>query len=166
MRALDDQVRLGKILYLGVSDTPAWVVAQMHTLATERGWAPFIGLQIEYSLVQREVERELVPMARGLGLGVLAWGPLGAGVLSGKYSSPAATGDPRRLTDVAPAKLAIAKTVAEVATELGHTPAGTRAWTRRGTSEYSAWSLVLLSICNVLSRSPVTARTRDPALKT
>jgi aryl-alcohol dehydrogenase-like predicted oxidoreductase len=131
MRALDDQVRLGKVLYLGVSDTPAWVVAQMHTLATERGWAPFAGLQIEYSLVQREVERELVPMARGLGLGVMAWGPLGAGVLSGKYSSPAAAGDPRRLTDVAPAKLAIAKTVAEVADELGHTPAQVAlAWVR------------------------------------
>ena len=74
MRALDDQVRLGKVLYLGVSDTPAWVAAQMQTLAAARGWAPFAGLQVEYSLVQREVERELIPMARGLGLGVLAWG--------------------------------------------------------------------------------------------
>jgi aryl-alcohol dehydrogenase-like predicted oxidoreductase len=123
MRALDDQVRLGKVLYLGVSDTPAWVVAQMQTLAAERGWSPFAGLQIEYSLVQREVERDLVPMARGLGLSVLAWGPLGAGILSGKYSGPVATGDAKRLTDVAPAKLAIAKTVADVAAELGHTPA-------------------------------------------
>jgi aryl-alcohol dehydrogenase-like predicted oxidoreductase len=131
MRALDDQVRLGKVLYLGVSDTPAWVVAQMQTLAAERGWSPFTGLQIEYSLVQREVERELVPMARGLGLGVLAWGPLGAGVLSGKYAGPAAPGDARRLTDVAPAKLAIAKTVGDVAAELGHTPAQVAlAWIR------------------------------------
>ena len=73
MRALDDQVRLGKVLYLGVSDTPAWVVAQMQTLAGARGWSSFGGLQVEYSLVQREVERELIPMARGLGLGVLAW---------------------------------------------------------------------------------------------
>jgi aryl-alcohol dehydrogenase-like predicted oxidoreductase len=131
MRALDDQVRLGKVLYLGVSDTPSWVVAQMQTLAAERGWSPFAGLQIEYSLVQREVERELVPMARGLGLGVLAWGPLGAGVLSGKYSGPAAPGDARRLTDIAPAKLAIANTVADVAAELGHTPAQVAlAWIR------------------------------------
>ena len=74
--------------YLGISDTPAWVVAQMQTLAADRGWSTFAGLQIEYSLVQREVERELIPMARGLRLGVPAWGPLGAGVLSGKYASP------------------------------------------------------------------------------
>ena len=121
IRALDDQVRLGKVLYLGVSDTPAWVVAQMQTLATSRGWTPFAGLQIEYSLVQREVERELIPMARGLGLGVLAWGPLGAGVLSGKYAGPAAPGGQRRLADVDPARLAIARAVADVADSLGLT---------------------------------------------
>jgi aryl-alcohol dehydrogenase-like predicted oxidoreductase len=69
MRALDDQVRLGKVLYLGISDTPAWVVAQMQTLAAGRGWSSFVGLQAEYSLVQREAERELTPMARSLGLG-------------------------------------------------------------------------------------------------
>jgi aryl-alcohol dehydrogenase-like predicted oxidoreductase len=66
MRALDDQVRLGKVLYLGISDTPAWVTAQVQTLAADRGWSTFAGLQVEYSLVQREVERELIPMARGL----------------------------------------------------------------------------------------------------
>ena len=119
IRALDDQVRLGKVLYLGVSDTPAWVVAQMQTLATARGWTPFAGLQIEYSLVQREVERELIPMARGLGLGVLAWGPLGAGVLSGKYARPAAQGGHRRLADVDPGRLVIARAVADVADSLG-----------------------------------------------
>jgi aryl-alcohol dehydrogenase-like predicted oxidoreductase len=118
MRALDDQVRLGKVLYLGVSDTPAWVVAQLQTLAASRGWSTFAGLQIEYSLVQREVERELIPMARGLGLGVLAWGPLGAGVLSGKYASGSPAGE-RRLQDADPARLAIARTVADVARELG-----------------------------------------------
>ena len=118
MRALDDQVRLGKVLYLGVSDTPAWVVAQLQTLAAARGWSTFAGLQIEYSLVQREVERELIPMARGLGLGVLAWGPLGAGVLSGKYASGSLAGE-RRLQDADPARLAIARTVAGVARELG-----------------------------------------------
>ena len=120
MRALDDQVRLGKVLYLGVSDTPAWVVAQLQTLAAARGWSTFAGLQIEYSLVQREVERELIPMARGLGLGVLAWGPLGAGVLSGKYASQSADAkNERRLAEVDPTRLAIARTVAEVARELG-----------------------------------------------
>lgn len=124
MRALDDQVRLGKVLYLGVSDTPAWVVAQMQTLAAERGWSPFAGLQVEYSLVQREVERELIPMARGLGLGVLAWGPLGAGVLSGKYTSPGGqAGDERRLAEVDPRRLAIAQAVTDVATGLGLSPA-------------------------------------------
>lgn len=122
MRALDDQVRLGKVLYLGASDTPAWVVAQMQTLATERGWAPFAGLQVEYSLVQREVERELIPMARGLGLGVLAWGPLGAGVLSGKYASPD-TASEKRLSDVDPARLIIAREVTATAGELGLSPA-------------------------------------------
>jgi aryl-alcohol dehydrogenase-like predicted oxidoreductase len=120
MRALDDQVRLGKVLYLGISDTPAWVVAQMQTLALARGWSAFSALQIEYSLVQREVERELVPMARGLGLGVVAWGPLGAGVLSGKYTDPDST-ESRRLADVDPTRLAVATAVAEVANELGIT---------------------------------------------
>jgi aryl-alcohol dehydrogenase-like predicted oxidoreductase len=130
MRALDDQVRLGKVLYLGISDTPAWVTAQMQTLATERGWSPFAGLQIEYSLVQREVERELIPMARGLGLGVLAWGPLGAGVLSGKYTSSAPAGE-RRMADVDPDRLAIAREVAAVASDLGLSPAAVAlAWLR------------------------------------
>ena len=119
MRALDDQVRLGKVLYLGVSDTPAWVVAQMQTLAAARGWSPFAGLQIEYSLVQREVERELVPMARGLGLGVVAWGPLGAGVLSGKYAHAASAAEGRRLAGVDPERMAVAKVVGEVAADLG-----------------------------------------------
>jgi len=131
MRALDDQVRLGKVLYLGISDTPAWVVAQMQTLATGRGWAPFAGLQIEYSLLQREVERELIPMARGLGLGVLAWGPLGAGVLSGKYTRPAAKAGQRRLADVDPGRLAIAQAVADVADGLGlSSPVVALAWLR------------------------------------
>src|SRR5262249_20662988 len=89
------------------------------TLAAGRGWTRFCGLQIEYSLVQREVERELIPMARGLGLGVLAWGPLGAGVLSGKYVASAEQGDERRLRDVDPGRLAIARAVADVAGELG-----------------------------------------------
>jgi aryl-alcohol dehydrogenase-like predicted oxidoreductase len=131
MRALDDQVRLGKVLYLGISDTPAWVVTQLQTLAAERGWTTFTGLQIEYSLVQREVERELVPMARGLGLGVLAWGPLGAGVLSGKYTSPGQGSGDRRLSDVDPVRLAIARETAAVAADLGLSPAVTAlAWLR------------------------------------
>ncbi|MBY3473679.1 aldo/keto reductase [Rhizobium laguerreae] len=86
MRALDDLVRSGKVLYLGICNTPAWRVAQMQTLADIRGWSSFVALQIEYSLVERTVEHELVPAAAALGLGVLPWSPLGGGVLTGKYS--------------------------------------------------------------------------------
>jgi aryl-alcohol dehydrogenase-like predicted oxidoreductase len=85
MRALDDLVRQGKVLYVGISDAPAWWIAQANTLATLRGWSPFVGLQIEYSLIERTVERELIPMAKALDLGVTAWSPLSSGVLTGKY---------------------------------------------------------------------------------
>lgn len=86
MRALDDLVRSGKVRYIGISDAPAWKVAQAQTIAHFRGWAPLIALQIEYSLMERTVEGELVPMAQELGLGVLPWGPLRGGALSGKYT--------------------------------------------------------------------------------
>src|SRR6266404_5083814 len=85
MRALDDLVRQGKVLYVGISDAPAWWIAQANTLASLRGWSPFVGLQIEYSLIERTVERELIPMAKALDLGVTAWSPLSSGVLTGKY---------------------------------------------------------------------------------
>jgi aryl-alcohol dehydrogenase-like predicted oxidoreductase len=85
MRGLDDLVRQGKILYAGISDAPAWWVAQANTLAELRGWTQFVGLQIEYNLIERSVERELIPVAKALNLGVLAWSPLASGVLSGKY---------------------------------------------------------------------------------
>jgi aryl-alcohol dehydrogenase-like predicted oxidoreductase len=84
VRALDDQVRLGKVLYVGVSDSPAWLVAQANTLAELRGWSPFVALQIPYSAAGRDPERELLPMAAALGLGVVAWGVLEAGILTGK----------------------------------------------------------------------------------
>jgi aryl-alcohol dehydrogenase-like predicted oxidoreductase len=86
MRALDDLVRAGKVRYIGFSDTPAWKCAEAQTLARLRGWTPLVALQIEYSLLERTVEGELVPMARELGLGVTPWSPLKSGVLSGKYS--------------------------------------------------------------------------------
>jgi aryl-alcohol dehydrogenase-like predicted oxidoreductase len=85
MRSLDDLVRQGKILYAGISDAPAWWIAQANTLAQLRGWSSFVGLQIEYSLIERTVERELIPMAQALNVGVTAWSPLAGGVLSGKY---------------------------------------------------------------------------------
>ena len=86
MRALDDLVRAGKVRYIGLSDTPAWKVAQAQTLAQFRGWAPLVALQIEYSLIERTVEGELIPMALEMGLGVTPWSPLRGGVLSGKYT--------------------------------------------------------------------------------
>jgi aryl-alcohol dehydrogenase-like predicted oxidoreductase len=85
MRGLDDMVRQGKVLYVGISDAPAWWIAQANTLAELRGWTKFTGLQIEYNLIERTVERELVPMKKALNLGVLAWSPLARGVLTGKY---------------------------------------------------------------------------------
>lgn len=95
MRAFDDLVRQGKVLYVGVSDAPAWWIAQANTLASLRGWSPFIAMQIEYSLVERTVERELIPAAKALGLGVTAWSPLAGGVLTGKYSGDQKAGDAR-----------------------------------------------------------------------
>jgi aryl-alcohol dehydrogenase-like predicted oxidoreductase len=85
MRGLDDLVRAGKILYIGLSDFPAWRAAHAATLAQLRGWAPVAGLQIEYSLVERTAERELIPMAQAFGMGTLAWSPLAGGLLTGKY---------------------------------------------------------------------------------
>jgi aryl-alcohol dehydrogenase-like predicted oxidoreductase len=86
MRALDDLVTSGKVRYVGFSDTPAWKVSQAQTIAQLRGWAPLVALQIEYSLLERTVEGELIPMAREMGLGVTPWSPLKSGVLSGKYT--------------------------------------------------------------------------------
>jgi aryl-alcohol dehydrogenase-like predicted oxidoreductase len=85
MRAFDDLVRAGKVLYIGISDAPAWVVAKSNTLAELRGWTRYVGLQIEYSLLERTVERELIPMAKAEQMTVLAWSPLRGGVLTGKY---------------------------------------------------------------------------------
>src|SRR5712675_1630181 len=85
MRGLDDLARAGKVLYVCISDAPAWWVAQANTLAELRGWTKFIGLQLEYSLIERTVERELIPMAKALNLGILAWSPLARGILTGKY---------------------------------------------------------------------------------
>jgi aryl-alcohol dehydrogenase-like predicted oxidoreductase len=86
MAALDDLVRAGKVRYLGVSDTPAWKIVEANLIARFRGWSSFIGLQIEYSLLQRTVEQELVPMAGEFGLGITPWSPLSGGALSGKYT--------------------------------------------------------------------------------
>lgn len=135
MRALDDMIQQGKVLYIGVSNAPAWIVAQANTLAELRGWSPFIGLQVEYNLIAREVERELLPMAQALNIGVTAWTPLASGWLTGKYSrhnSPVSkTIEPNRLDDPIMGHFVersdrnwlIAEEVSKIAQEIGQTPA-------------------------------------------
>ncbi|MFN4299371.1 MAG: aldo/keto reductase [Thermaurantimonas sp.] len=85
MRAFDDVVSRGLVHYIAISDTPAWVVSRAQTIAELRGWAQFVALQVEYSLLQRTPERELIPMAQELGLTVTPWAPLAGGALTGKY---------------------------------------------------------------------------------
>ena len=127
MRAFDDVVRMGKVLYIGISDSPAWIVSQANTLATLRGWTPFIGLQIEYSLKERTPERELLPMAKALNIWVTAWSPLGGGVLTGKYNQPNPVDGRLSMTDqpfqILDRDLKIAETVQEIAREIGKSPA-------------------------------------------
>jgi aryl-alcohol dehydrogenase-like predicted oxidoreductase len=98
MRALDDLVGAGKVNYVALSDAPAWIASQANTLAALRGWSPFIALQIQYSLLERTPERELLPVAEAFGLSVTAWAPIGAGILTGKYTrgSTATPADSRR----------------------------------------------------------------------
>ena len=141
LRSFDDLVRAGKVLYIGLSDTPAWQASRMQAIAELRGWTPFCALQICYSLVERTVERELIPMAQEMGLGVSPWAPLGQGVLTGKYTrADLAPGD---MSDISSRKainavtgrlteknLDIADEVVAVAKEIGCTPAQLAvAWT-------------------------------------
>ncbi len=142
LRAFDDLVRAGKVLYIGLSDTPAWQASRMQAIAELRGWTQFCALQISYSLLERTVEREMIPMARAMGLGVCPWSPLGGGVLSGKYSQADLTpsGPPgelnsRKAVNMATGRLnahslAVAALVGEIAREVGKTPAQVAlAWT-------------------------------------
>jgi aryl-alcohol dehydrogenase-like predicted oxidoreductase len=137
MRALDDVVRAGKVLYIGISDAPAWIVSQANTLAELRGLTPFVALQTEYSLIERTPERDLLPMARSLDIAILPWSPLGSGVLTGKYSKSEKRDNPesRRLdalkdmlskewTDalLSERNLSIAEEAKKVADEIGRTP--------------------------------------------
>jgi aryl-alcohol dehydrogenase-like predicted oxidoreductase len=124
MRALDDQVRLGKVLYVAVSDWPAWEVSRANAIAELRDWSPFQALQIPYSLLQRTPERDLIPMAMGVGLSVVAWSPLARGMLTGKYLDPEASG---RVTVTGQVNIderteAVLRTTIAVAEELGVTP--------------------------------------------
>jgi aryl-alcohol dehydrogenase-like predicted oxidoreductase len=129
LSALDDLVRAGKVRYIGLSDTPAWNVARAATIAELRGWTPVTAIQVEYSLLERTVEGELLPMAEALGIGVTPFSPLAAGVLSGKYTreerAPAGSG---RAAEVAgrlgdERTFAVLDALAEIAGELGTTVA-------------------------------------------
>src|SRR3954470_2391465 len=144
LRGLDDLVRQGKVLYVAISSAPAWQVSRMQAIADLRGWSPLVALEIEYSLIERTGERDLIPMAREMGLGVVSFSPLGGGVLTGKYgredlkpTDPVAgeTAGSRKslnaaLGMVTERTLAIADVVKEVASELDRTPAQVAlAWT-------------------------------------
>ncbi|HZE37971.1 MAG TPA: aldo/keto reductase, partial [Stackebrandtia sp.] len=144
LRGMDDLVRQGKVLYVGVSNTPAWQASRMQAIADLRGWSPLVALQIEYSLIQRGGERDLIPMAREMGLGVVPYSPLGGGLLTGKYTREDLTAvgaetdeSARKSLNVSVGwvterNLGIAETVKEIATELGRTPAQVAlAWTLR-----------------------------------
>ncbi len=134
MRALDDLVRAGKILYAGIANTPAWVVSRCNTLAELHGWTQFAALQTAYSLVERTPERDLMPMARTLDLGVTACSPLGEGLLSGKYSKGCKGGgrlDNASFTELNDRAFRIVAVVKEMAKEIGILPVQVAlAWVR------------------------------------
>jgi aryl-alcohol dehydrogenase-like predicted oxidoreductase len=149
--ALGELVRGGKVLYLGISDTPAWEVSRMQTIAELRGWPTLAALQVEYSLIERSTERDLIPMAADLGLGVIPWAPLGGGVLTGKYTAadliapgPDVPGGTRREHAVANQTLTtrgleISDVVVEIARETGVTAARIAlAWTLRNPAVVSS----------------------------
>lgn len=137
MRAFDDLVRQGKVLYIAISDTPAWKIAELNTYARAHALTRFVCTQVEYSLAQRDVEREILPMCRELGVGLLPWSPLAGGVLTGKYTSQdlqrerelLASGevDPfdseQRMVGLTEQKIAIGQTVKRIADAIDRTPA-------------------------------------------
>lgn len=125
MRSLDDMVRAGKVLYIGISDTPAWIVSQANTMAELRGWTKFSALQIQYNLIDRTPERELLPMARHFDMAITPWGTLAAGVLTGKYNKDVkgAKGRITKRENITPKKLKIAAEVIKIAESSGYEPA-------------------------------------------
>lgn len=122
MRAFDDMVRQGKVLYIGISDTPAWIVAEANTLARCYGWTQFVATQIEYSLVERTPERDLLPMAKAFDLAVTPWSPLAGGVLTGKYTQSNGQSTSRG-QNIPERSLKIAQAVGEIAQDLGRSSA-------------------------------------------
>jgi aryl-alcohol dehydrogenase-like predicted oxidoreductase len=132
LRGLDDLVASGKILYAGISDTPAWIVAYGQGLAQARGTVPFVAYQAEYSLAERGAEADVLPMAQQLGLSVMAFSLLGGGVLTGKFNQPGGPGEPTRAREASAAEQTLAAEVMAVAAEVGRTPAQVAInWVRR-----------------------------------
>lgn len=132
MKGLEDLISRGMVHYIGISDTPAWVVSQANTMAQLRGWNQFVGLQIEYSLIQRTVEAELLPMAKAYGMTVTPWAPLAGGALTGKYLKGEKGRLPESSSRLGDRATAIAKKVVEVAEQLGVTPGQLAInWTRQ-----------------------------------
>jgi aryl-alcohol dehydrogenase-like predicted oxidoreductase len=120
MRALDDLVRAGKVLYLGISDTPAWVVSHANGIADLRGWSRFVAYQGEYSLASRAPERDIMPMTRALEMAFTPWGVLEGGEMTGKYNSP--SDEPKRSKDTSPRIKSLATELMSLAEEIGRTP--------------------------------------------
>jgi aryl-alcohol dehydrogenase-like predicted oxidoreductase len=120
MRSLDDLVRTAKVLYIGISDTPAWVIAQANTMAELRGWAKFVALQAPYSLAGRDLERGYFQVARAFGMSVIPWGILEGGELTGKYNQPGE--EPRRSEDTSQHIKDLASVLTQMGKEIGHTP--------------------------------------------
>ena len=121
MRALDDLVRAGKVLYVGISDTPAWVVSQANAIADLRGWSRFVAYQGEYSLASRAPERDIMPMTRALEMAFTPWGILEGGEMTGKYNAPSE--EPKRSNDTSPRIKTLAAELMSLAEEIGRTPA-------------------------------------------
>jgi aryl-alcohol dehydrogenase-like predicted oxidoreductase len=151
IRALDDMVRSGKILYVGISDAPAWVVSYANAIAKLHGWTPFVGIQIMYNLIERSAERDLLPMARALDIGVTAWSPLAGGVLSGKYSNSTqkntneqkrySANNPMGASFVNERNISIATEVQVIAKEINRTPSQIALnWIRQQQYHHTDWS--------------------------
>jgi aryl-alcohol dehydrogenase-like predicted oxidoreductase len=121
LRGLDDLVRSGKVNYIGISDSPAWIVSQSNAVAELRGWSSFVALQLPYSLASRDPERDLLPMAKAHQMSVTAWGILGGGALTGKYNK--ASDAPKRYDNAGDKQKQLADLVMAVAQQNGRSPA-------------------------------------------
>lgn len=121
MRAMDDLVRAGKVLYVAFSDSPAWVIAYALAVADRYGWSRPAAVQLPYNFASRDPERALLPMARSFGLTVTAWGLLSGGALTGKYNDE--NDEPKRYDSASEKTQRLARVLQEVAQEVGHSPA-------------------------------------------